>query len=107
MEGLCFFIVGYVLVRKDLYQGSNGLAWGCLGSRDIGRLWMSSRSPCGRALLGGLAEEEADLLEALCEGVFGRHDRIGPLRGSSTGRGGSIGAGVLLEGKTGGREGES
>ncbi|KAF3399881.1 hypothetical protein F1880_008149 [Penicillium rolfsii] len=29
--------------------------------------------PCGSALLGGLAEEEAELLEALGEDVFARH----------------------------------
>lgn len=29
--------------------------------------------PCGGALLGGLAEEEAELLQALGENVFARH----------------------------------
>lgn len=29
--------------------------------------------PCGSALLGGLAEEEAELLQALGEDVFARH----------------------------------
>lgn len=29
--------------------------------------------PCGSALLGGLAEQEAELLQALGEDVFARH----------------------------------
>lgn len=33
--------------------------------------------PCGGALLGGLAEEEAELLQALGEDVFARHDGCG------------------------------
>lgn len=30
-------------------------------------------APCGRARFGGLAEEEAELLQALGEDVFARH----------------------------------
>lgn len=40
--------------------------------------------PCGRALLGGLAEEEAELLQALGEDVFAGHDD-GGWRGEAEG----------------------
>lgn len=32
--------------------------------------------PCGSALLGGLAEQEAELLQALGEDVFARHGEM-------------------------------
>ena len=36
--------------------------------------------PCGGALLGGLAEKEAELLEALSEDVFARHGDVGEVQ---------------------------
>lgn len=37
------------------------------------RLWIGVYAPCGRARFGGLAEEEAELLEALSENVLASH----------------------------------
>lgn len=42
-------------------------------------------SPCGSAALAGLAEEEAHLLQGLCESVLGRH--VGELIRRSQARG--------------------
>ena len=35
--------------------------------------WLGVYAPCGRARFGGLAEEEAELLQALSENVLARH----------------------------------
>lgn len=35
--------------------------------------WVRVYAPCGRARFGGLAEEEAELLQALSENVLARH----------------------------------
>jgi len=47
-------------------------------SRDWGaiRLGVGVYTPCGSACLRGLAEEEAELLQALGEDVLARHDVV-------------------------------
>lgn len=77
--GLCFFIVGYVLVRKELSRGAS-LAIDAAMAGHVGPGVPASTGdgeeenlPGRGAVLAGLAEEEAHLLEGLAEGVLGRH----------------------------------
>ena len=77
--GLFFFMVGYALVRNELHRVPSTVSVcfsPCPPLRAQGR--MEGRGigidiPHGGALLRGLAEEEADLLEGLGEGVSAGH----------------------------------
>lgn len=65
MWGLCFFIVGYARFRNDLF--SMNISLNCMSR------YKMRNSPCRGAVLRSLTEEEAELLQAFGEDVFGRH----------------------------------
>ena len=63
--GLFFFMVGYALVRNDLIGGVFSL---CIDENEVR---LSKPGSC--TMVGGLAEQEAQLFEGLGEGILARH----------------------------------
>ncbi len=78
-------------VSHAVGKPGRGSWWSCWRSwRSVREDGWESSLPCGRAVLRGLAEEEADLFQGLGEGVLARHRRARFSIGSAVGSGGSI-----------------
>lgn len=66
--------LGVMLLHSGVGAVEERPGTGCqsMSYRELGN-W-GGNIPCGSACLGGLAEEEAELLQALSEDVLARHD---------------------------------